>query len=43
MSNLFLRLLGSKGVGALERLMGLILVMLSTQMFPDGVRAYMKL
>lgn len=33
MSNLFLRLLGSKGVGALERLMGLILVMLSTQMF----------
>ena len=42
MSNLFLRLLGSKGVGALERLMGLILVMLSTQMFPDGVRAYMS-
>ena len=42
MSNLFLRLLGSKGVGALERLMGLILVMLSTQMFLDGVRAYMK-
>lgn len=33
MSNLFLRLLGSKGVSALERLMGLILVMLSTQMF----------
>lgn len=43
MSNLFLRLLGSKGVSALERLMGLILVMLSTQMFLDGVRAYMKL
>jgi small neutral amino acid transporter SnatA (MarC family) len=30
-------------VSALERLMGLILVMLSTQMFLDGVRAYMKL
>ncbi|WJV53649.1 YhgN family NAAT transporter [Prodigiosinella aquatilis] len=43
MSNVFLRLLGDKGVGALERLMGLVLVMLSTQMFLDGVRAYMKL
>jgi small neutral amino acid transporter SnatA (MarC family) len=30
-------------VSALEKLMGLILVMLSTQMFLDGVRAYMKL
>jgi len=43
MSDVFLRLLGEKGVSALERLMGLILVMLSTQMFLDGVRAYMKL
>ncbi|NIG62922.1 MAG: YhgN family NAAT transporter [Serratia symbiotica] len=43
MSNLFLRLLGRKGISALERLMGLILVMLSTQMFLDGVRTYMKL
>ncbi|WJV66609.1 YhgN family NAAT transporter [Pectobacteriaceae bacterium CE70] len=43
MSNVFLRLLGDKGVGALERLMGLVLVMLSTQMFLDGVRAYMQL
>ena len=42
MSNLFLRLLGSKGVSAGE-VDGLILVMLSTQMFLDGVRAYMKL
>lgn len=41
MSGLFLRLLGDKGVNALERLMGLILVMLSTQMFLDGVRAYL--
>ena len=43
LSNLFLRLLGDKGVSALERLMGLILVMLSTQMFLDGIRAYLKI
>jgi small neutral amino acid transporter SnatA (MarC family) len=42
MSDLFLRLLGSKGVSALEKLMGLILVMLSTQMFLDGIRAYLN-
>ncbi|MDU8421083.1 MarC family protein, partial [Pseudomonas syringae] len=43
LSNLFLRLLGDKGVSALERLIGLILVMLSTQMFLDGIRAYLKI
>ncbi|MDF7651962.1 YhgN family NAAT transporter [Pantoea sp. Acro-805] len=43
MSGLFLRLLGDKGVNALERLMGLILIMLATQMFLDGIRAYLKL
>ncbi|CAK8739971.1 hypothetical protein SODG_003466 [Sodalis praecaptivus] len=42
LSNVFLRLLGSKGVSALERLMGLLLVMISTQMFLDGVRAYLR-
>ncbi|XBS69534.1 YhgN family NAAT transporter [Acerihabitans sp. KWT182] len=41
-STLFLRLLGDKGVNALERLMGLLLVMLSTQMFLDGARAYLR-
>lgn len=41
-SGLFLRLLGEKGVNALERLMGLILVMLATQMFLDGIRVWMK-
>ena len=41
-SGLFLRLLGQKGVNALERLMGLILIMLATQMFLDGVRVWMK-
>lgn len=43
LSDLFLRLLGDKGVSALERLMGLILVMLSTQMFLDGIRAYLEI
>ncbi|MDD0437009.1 MarC family protein, partial [Escherichia coli] len=38
----FLRLLGEKGVNALERLMGLILVMMATQMFLDGIRMWMK-
>ncbi|MGE9552493.1 YhgN family NAAT transporter [Erwinia amylovora] len=43
LSGLFLRLLGEKGVNALERLMGLILIMLATQMFLDGIRAYLKI
>ncbi|XBC39118.1 MAG: YhgN family NAAT transporter [Buchnera aphidicola (Nurudea shiraii)] len=41
-SNMFLRLFGTKGVDALERLMGLILIMLSTQMFLDGVKSWFK-
>lgn len=43
LSGLFLRLLGNKGVNALERLMGLILIMLATQMLLDGIRAYLSL
>ncbi|XBC44243.1 MAG: YhgN family NAAT transporter [Buchnera aphidicola (Schlechtendalia peitan)] len=43
LSNVFLRLFGSKGVDALERLMGLILIMLSTQMFLDGVKSWFKI
>lgn len=42
-SGLFLRLLGEKGVNALERLMGLILIMLATQMFLDGISSYLKI
>ncbi|QCI21162.1 YhgN family NAAT transporter [Buchnera aphidicola (Hyperomyzus lactucae)] len=42
LSGLFLKLFGSKGVNALERLMGLILIMLSTQMFLDGIKAWFK-
>lgn len=33
------RLLGQKGLAALERLMGMLLLMLSVQMFVDGIRA----
>lgn len=43
LSGVFLKLLGEKGVDALERLMGLILIMLATQMFLDGIRAYLKI
>lgn len=43
LSGIFLRIFGSKGVNALERLMGLILIMLSTQMFLDGVRSWFKI
>lgn len=43
LSSFFLKLLGNKGISALERLMGLILIMLSTQMFLDGVRSYLNI
>lgn len=42
-SGAFSRLLGEKGLQALERVMGLILVMLATQMLLDGIRVYLKL
>jgi small neutral amino acid transporter SnatA (MarC family) len=42
LSGSFLKLFGSKGVNALERLMGLVLIMLSTQMFLDGIRIWFK-
>ncbi len=37
----FHRILGERGLKAVERLMGLLLVMISTQMFLDGVKSYM--
>lgn len=43
LSSLFLRLLGNKGINVLERLMGLILIMLATQMFLDGTRTYLNI
>lgn len=42
LSGFFLKLFGAKGVNALERLMGLILIMLATQMFLDGIRTWFK-
>ncbi|MEL7451200.1 MAG: YhgN family NAAT transporter [Pseudomonadota bacterium] len=41
MSNTVYRVLGKRGLIAMERLMGMVLVMLSVQMFLDGVIAYM--
>ncbi|MBF9001938.1 MULTISPECIES: YhgN family NAAT transporter [Vibrio] len=39
----FHKLLGERGLKAVERLMGLLLVMISTQMLLDGVKSYMDL
>lgn len=36
----FLRLLGSKGTIALERMMGMVLIMISVQMFMNGLTEY---
>ncbi|AKC60133.1 YhgN family NAAT transporter [Blochmannia endosymbiont of Polyrhachis (Hedomyrma) turneri] len=42
LSNVFSHLLGDKGISALERLMGLLLIMISTQMLLDGIRDYLN-
>lgn len=39
-NNFFHKLLGEKGLKAVERLMGLLLVMISTQMFLDGLKDF---
>ncbi|EEX95497.1 antibiotic transporter [Vibrio orientalis CIP 102891 = ATCC 33934] len=39
--NFFHRMLGERGLKAVERLMGLLLIMISTQMFLDGVKGYL--
>jgi multiple antibiotic resistance protein len=39
-SPVLLRLLGTKGTRALERLMGLLLILVAVQMFLDGVTTY---
>ncbi|MGF1698623.1 YhgN family NAAT transporter [Vibrio kyushuensis] len=41
-SGFFHRILGERGLKAIERLMGLLLVMISTQMFLNGVKGYMS-
>lgn len=42
-SPFFLKFLGKKGLRALERLMGMLLVMISMQMFMDGLAEYQQL
>ena len=42
-SPFFMRILGKKGSRALERLMGMILVMISVQMFMDGLAEYQQM
>ncbi|MBD1576444.1 YhgN family NAAT transporter [Vibrio sp. S11_S32] len=37
----FNRILGERGLNAIERLMGLLLVMVSTQMFLDGLKQFL--
>ncbi|MCL1075627.1 YhgN family NAAT transporter [Shewanella dokdonensis] len=39
---LFNKILGDKGLTAVERLMGMVLVMISVQMFLDGVARYLS-
>ncbi len=41
-SSLFHRILGEKGLNAVERLMGMILVMIAIQMFLNGISAYVN-
>lgn len=40
-SGLFHKLLGEKGLTAVERLMGMILIMIAIQMFLDGIAKYL--
>ncbi|CAL4323213.1 UPF0056 inner membrane protein YhgN [Buchnera aphidicola (Chaitophorus populicola)] len=42
MSDAFLNIFGKKVVNVLERLMGLILIMLSTQMFLNGIKIWLN-
>jgi multiple antibiotic resistance protein len=39
-SNVFHKILGERGLVAMERLMGMILVMIAIQMLLDGVTKY---
>ena len=42
LSNVIHRLLGDKGVRAMVRLMGMILIVLAVQMFLDGIKAFLS-
>ncbi|CUS47628.1 MAG: NAAT family neutral amino acid transporter YhgN [Idiomarinaceae bacterium HL-53] len=41
-SSVFLRALGQRGLNAIERLMGMILIMIAVQMFLDGIMTYVS-
>jgi multiple antibiotic resistance protein len=41
-SGLFFRVLGRRGLQALERLMGMLLVMVAVQMFLNGLKEYLR-
>jgi small neutral amino acid transporter SnatA (MarC family) len=41
-SPFILRLLGQRGVRALERLMGMLLILISVQMLLDGIAEYLR-
>jgi len=41
-STYFYRLLGDRGLTAIERLMGMLLVMVAVQMLMNGVRAFVR-
>ncbi len=42
-SNLFMRLLGDRGVRAMTKLMGMLLIMIASQMFLDGLKSFLEL
>lgn len=42
-SGFIMKLIGQKGVRAIEKLIGMLLIMLSVQMFLDGVKDYLQL
>ena len=42
LSGKLMKVLGQRGLIAMERLMGMILVMLSVQLFLDGVLSYIN-
>lgn len=41
-ADFFSKILGKKGINILEKIMGIILILLSTQMFLDGINSWLK-
>ncbi|RPJ79196.1 MAG: hypothetical protein EHJ94_08380, partial [Deltaproteobacteria bacterium] len=42
LSEMMMRFVGKKGLRAMARLMGMLLIMMSVQMFLDGLESYIK-